>query len=158
AHILTAGGVPATIAGGTRVMFIQDPDGFIIELVQPNTIPPATSESPSHVLGMSFEATAEDASRTATFYKDLLGFQMGAVAAYNGDRLMTDTAGTPGAQFRQTRAAIPSTSGTMTFIEFKDIDRKPIRTRVQDPGTAIIQLMVRDLDSLLNTLKAGGAV
>jgi predicted enzyme related to lactoylglutathione lyase len=149
ARILTAGGVPAAITGGTRVMFIQDPDGFIVELIQPNPAPEAIS--------MAFEATAEDATRTAAFYKDLLGFPMRDVAAYNGNKLMTDTAGTPGAQFRQTRASIPGTSVTMTFIEFKDIDRKPLRTRVQDPGTAIIQLMVRDLDSLLKTLKAGGA-
>src|SRR6185503_20302806 len=104
-----------------------------------------------------FEATAEDATRTAGFYKDLLGFQMSPVAAYNGDKLMTDTAGTPGAQFRQTRASIPGIPVTLTFIEFKDIDRKPLRTRVQDPGTAILQLMVRDVDALLNTLKMGGA-
>ena len=64
--------------------------------------------------------------KTAAFYKDLLGFQMSAVAAYNGDKLMTDTAGTPGARFRQTRATIPGAPVTMTFIEFADIDRKPL--------------------------------
>ena len=36
-----------------------------------------------------------------------LSVTLGAVAQYNGDKLMTDTAGTPGAQFRQTRALIP---------------------------------------------------
>jgi hypothetical protein len=45
----------------------------------------------------------------------------------------------------------------VTFIEFKDIDRKPLHTRIQDPGTAILQLMVRDVDSLVAKLKAGGA-
>jgi predicted enzyme related to lactoylglutathione lyase len=45
----------------------------------------------------------------------------------------------------------------MTLIEFKDIDRKKLPGRVQDPGTAILQLMVRDIDSVLKTLKAGGA-
>jgi hypothetical protein len=31
-----------------------------------------------------------------------------------------------------------------------------LQTRVQDPGTAILQLNVRDLDGLLKTLKAAG--
>jgi predicted enzyme related to lactoylglutathione lyase len=157
AHILTAAGTPSAIAGGTKVMFIQDPDGFVLELLQPGTLPAPTAENSTNIIGTGFEATAEDATRTAAFYRDLLGFQMSPVAAYNGDKLMTDTAGTPGAQFRQTRATIPGVPVTLTFIEFKDIDRKPVRTRVQDPGTAILQLMVKDVDSLLTTLKKGGA-
>ena len=44
----------------------------------------------------------------------------------------------------------------MTFIEFKDIDRKPLHTRIQDPGTAALQLNVKDLDALLKTLKDAG--
>ena len=156
-RILTAGAMPSTIGGGTKVIFLQDPDGFVVELLQPGTVPAPTAENSGNVIGTVFEATVEDATRTAAFYKDLLGFQMSPVAAYNGDKMMTDTAGTPGAQFRQTRGSVPGTPVNITFIEFKDIDRKPLRTRVQDPGTAIIQLMVRDLDAMLNTLKSGGA-
>lgn len=156
-RIITVGGNPGTIAGGTKVVFIQDPDGFVCELIQPGNAPAATAENPGNVIGLGFEATVEDAVKTAAFYKDLLGLQMSAVAAYNGDKTMTDTAGTPGAQFRQTRGTIPGANVTITFIEFKDIERKTLPGRVQDPGTAILQVMVRDVDGLLNTLKAGGA-
>jgi hypothetical protein len=69
---------------------------------------------------------------------------------------MTATAGTPGAQFRQFRAQIPGTSASMTFIEFKDIDRKPLHTRTQDPGTAILQLNVANLDAITPKLKSAG--
>ena len=69
---------------------------------------------------------------------------------------MADTAGTPGAQFRQSSGQIPGTAIRLTFIEFKGIDRKPLNTRVQDPGTAILQLRVRDVDATVKTLKAGG--
>ena len=51
---------------------------------------------------------------------------------------------------------IPGTTVSMTFIEFKDIDRRPLNPRVQDPGTAILQLLVRDMDSVLRTVKANG--
>jgi len=44
----------------------------------------------------------------------------------------------------------------MTFIEFKDIDRKPLNTRVQDPCTAILQILVRDVDSVLKRVTANG--
>jgi hypothetical protein len=44
-----------------------------------------------------------------------------------------------------------------TFIEFSQVDRKPMKTRVQDPGTAILQLMVKDIDGLMKVLKGSGA-
>jgi hypothetical protein len=51
---------------------------------------------------------------------------------------------------------VPDTSDAIRFIEFKGIDRKPLSTRLQDPGMAMLQIMVRDVDSLLMRLKAGG--
>lgn len=155
--VLSAGGVPAVIGGGTRVVFVQDPDGFIVELSQPAQAPAATGQAAGNLISAGFEVTVEDTDRTVAFYRDLLAFQPNVGASFNGDKLMTDTAGTPGAQFRQSRSPIPGTAVSITFIEFKDIDRKPLRTRIQDPGTAILQLMVRDLDSLLKKLKTGGA-
>jgi hypothetical protein len=142
ARVLTAGGEPAAIRGA-RYLFLQDEDGFVVELSQ--------GETP----GGGFETTVNDAAQTAEAYR-ALGLQPTAPAAFNADKTMTDTAGTPGAQFRQSRAAIPGTMASITFIEFKDIDRRPLHTRVQDPGTAILQLNVRDLSSLLPKLKAAG--
>jgi catechol 2,3-dioxygenase-like lactoylglutathione lyase family enzyme len=157
AKVITVGGKPATIAGNLRVVFLQDPDGFVIELNQPTPLPPPSADTPGNVLGSRFEVTIEDTEKTAAFYRDLLGFQVTAGPSFNGDRLMTDTAGTPGAKFRQSRLQVPGTAFSIAAIEFKDIERKPHSARLQDPGTTMLQLMVRDVDSLLNTLKAGGA-
>ena len=44
----------------------------------------------------------------------------------------------------------------MTLIEFKDIDRKRLSGRTQDPGTAVLQLRVRDVTALTAKLKAAG--
>jgi catechol 2,3-dioxygenase-like lactoylglutathione lyase family enzyme len=156
AHILTAGGKPAEV-GNTRVLFVQDPDGFVVELSQPVPAPGPTAEAPGNVIGGGIEVTVEDAAKTVAFYREALGFQPSTPAAFNGDKLMTDTAGTPGARFRQSRTPIPGAPVTMTFIEFQDIDRKPLHTRVQDPGTALIQVTVRDVDAVLPKLKAAGA-
>jgi len=153
-HVLTVGGVPAEIRGG-KYIFLQDDDGFVVELSQ--------GETPSG----GFETTVNDAEKTVAAYR-ALGLEPVAPAAsrtfagFNGDKAMTDTAGTPGAQFRQSRVPLPGSSGglaaSITFIEFKDIDRKPLHTRVQDPGTAILQLNVRDLGTLLPKLKAAGFI
>jgi hypothetical protein len=42
----------------------------------------------------------------------------------------------------------------MTLIEFKDIDRKTHSARTQDPGTTVLQLIVRDVAALTEKLEA----
>ncbi len=56
-----------------------------------------------------------------------MGFQLRGNAAFNDKKPMADTAGTPGAQFRQSSGQIPGTPVRVTFIEFKGIDRKPLK-------------------------------
>ena len=45
----------------------------------------------------------------------------------------------------------------MTLIEFKNIERKALSGRTQDPGTAILQLRVSDVAALTAKMKAAGA-
>jgi hypothetical protein len=77
-------------------------------------------------------------------------------ASFNDNQLMAETAGAPGASFRQSRATVPGTSAPLTLIEFKNIARTKVQARTQDPGTAILQLRVRDVDALTAKLKAAG--
>jgi hypothetical protein len=63
------------------------------------------------------------------------------------------------AQYRVANMTVPTSSLTLEFIEFKGIDRKPVRSNIQDPGSTRIQLQVRDVESAIARLKAaGGAV
>jgi predicted enzyme related to lactoylglutathione lyase len=135
---------------------VQDPDGFVVELAQGT--PPADSKAPasSNIFGAAFELTVNDSEQSVKFYKDLLGFDMNLGAAFNDNQLMARTAGAPGASFRQSRAQLPGASTVMTLIEFKNIARTPLTGCVQDPGTAILQLRVRDVDALTRKLKAAG--
>jgi predicted enzyme related to lactoylglutathione lyase len=159
ARIVSAGGKPATIEFNgtkTRVVFVQDPDGFFVELSQRQPASALSGESGGNVIGGSFELIVEESERTARFYREALGFQLQAGASFDGTRLLMETAGTPGARFRRSAAMIPGTSVVMAFLEFKDIDRKPLRTRFPDPGTAVLQLRVRDADAAMASLKAAG--
>ena len=45
----------------------------------------------------------------------------------------------------------------MTLIEFKNVERKTLSGRTQDPGTAILQLRVSDVAALTAKMKAAGA-
>jgi catechol 2,3-dioxygenase-like lactoylglutathione lyase family enzyme len=157
AHVLTAAGAPVDIQGIEKGFFVQDPDGFIVEVTQLTPLPANAANTPGNLFGASVEVTVADTDQTAKFYRDLLGFQLRVNDAFTDNKLMADTAGTPGAQFRQSSGQIPGTLVRLSFIEFKGIDRKPMQTRVQDPGTAILQLRVRDVDAAVSKLKAGGA-
>jgi catechol 2,3-dioxygenase-like lactoylglutathione lyase family enzyme len=156
-RVVTVGGMPAEIGGRLRVVFVQDPDGFLVELNEPIPQPNPTANISGNVLGAAFELSIADTETTVAFYRDLLGLQPSVGPSFNGDALMAETAGTPGAQFRQSRVQVPGSSDTINLIEFRQIDRKPLSTRLQDPGMAMLQVVVRDVDSLLKTLKAGGA-
>jgi predicted enzyme related to lactoylglutathione lyase len=140
---------------GGRYTFVQDPDGFIVELVQPADA--ATRPGTGKVLGGVFELTVANSEESVKFYNDLLGFNMTLGASFNDNQTMASTAGTPGASFRQSRAPIPGTTVSMTLIEFKNVERKTLSGRTQDPGTAILQLRVSDVAALTAKMKAAGA-
>ena len=96
--------------------------------------------------------------------KVLLGFSLVALAAlagctFDANKLLMDTAGTPGAEFKRSAARIPGSPVTMAFLEFRNIDRRPLRTRFQDPGTPVLQLRVKDIQAVTRAWKnAGGEV
>ncbi len=152
AKILTPKG-PLLFNGGLY-LFVQDPDGFIVELIQPADA--AKRPGTGNVLGGVFELTVANSEDSVRFYNGLLGFSLQLGEAFNDNQTMATTAGTPGASFRQSRANIPGSTVPMTLIEVKNIDRRPLTGRTQDPGTAILQLRVRDVAALTAKLKAAG--
>jgi catechol 2,3-dioxygenase-like lactoylglutathione lyase family enzyme len=156
--VLTAGGKPVTITtpnGVLHAVFVQDPDGFVVEMLDVMN-PPADAPPGNVIAGASFEATVRDSEQTVKFYNDLLGFDLRLGAAFNDNQQMASTAGAPGASFRQSTARIPGTAVPFTLIEFKNIARKELSGRTQDPGTTVLQLVVRDVTALTAKLKAAG--
>jgi catechol 2,3-dioxygenase-like lactoylglutathione lyase family enzyme len=156
--VLSAGAKPATLTtpnGTLHAVFIQDPDGFVVELADVAN-PPADAPPGPVIAGSAFEATVRDSEQSVKFYNDLLGFDIKLGATFNDNQQMAATAGAPGASFRQSRAPIPGTTIPFTLIEFKNIERKELSGRTQDPGTTVLQLIVRDVTTLTAKLKAAG--
>jgi catechol 2,3-dioxygenase-like lactoylglutathione lyase family enzyme len=155
-QIWTPTGEPITLGEATRIIFIQDPDGFFVELIESAATAPATAPESSEVIGGSVELIIADSDTNARFYREGLGFEPQVSADFDDTKLLTDTVDAPGSRFRRTALTIPGTSVAMAFLEFQGIYRKPFDTRVQDPGTAILQLFVDDVPAMTAQLAAAG--
>jgi catechol 2,3-dioxygenase-like lactoylglutathione lyase family enzyme len=158
-NVLTAGGKPVTLTtpnGVLHAVFVQDPDGFVVEMIDGGGAAAADAPAGPVIAGSAFEATVRDSEQTVKFYNELLGFKFTLGAAFNDNQQMASTAGAPGASFRQSRVQIPGTAVPFTLIEFKNAQRKELSGRTQDPGTTVVQLIVRDVTALTAKLKAAG--
>jgi predicted enzyme related to lactoylglutathione lyase len=156
--VVTIGGVPLTVRNHNagRSVMIQDPDGFYIQLIQPNVLPETTAPATSNVIGASFGLTINDTDQTMKIYRDLFGFKAEIESIFTADKTVADLMNTPGAQVRRSVAKIPGSAVEVEFLEFKGVDRKPIGARIQDPGATRFQLRVRDADMAVKTLVANG--
>jgi predicted enzyme related to lactoylglutathione lyase len=145
------------IGNKTRGAFAQDPDGFFVALVQRDPLPATNAVATSNVLGGLIAVTANDMDQTVHLYRDVLGFKQLMQFPYSGDANRMAMVNARGAQYRSTVLQIPGTEVSIEFPQFKDIDRKPLHTRLQDPGTCLLQLEVRNAADVLKKLKAAGA-
>jgi len=157
--VATAGGAPIAVntsGAKGRAVIVKDPDGFFVELLQPDSLPETTAPATSNVIDARFGLTISDTDPTMRFYKDLLGFQPQVGTAFVSDKSQADLMAAPGAQVRISTSMIPGSRVSVEFVEFKGVDRKPIGARIQDPGATRLQLRVRDADATVKTLKAAG--
>jgi len=156
--VVTIGGAPVTVRSHNagRAVMIQDPDGFYIQLMQPDVLPETTAPATSNVIGASFGLTINDTDQTMKIYRDLFGFKPEIESTFTADKTMADLMNTPGAQMRRSLAKVPGSAVEVEFLEFKGIDRKPIGARIQDQGATRFQLRVRDADMAVKTLVANG--
>jgi len=129
-----------------------------VELMQLDPLPDTTAPASSNIIGARFGMTVENTETALKFYRDLFGFDTLPGPAFSENKNIMSLAGTTGAKYRRSTATIPGTSVLVEFIEFRDIDRKTYHTGVQDPGTASLQLRVRDMDAMVQRMKAAGDI
>jgi catechol 2,3-dioxygenase-like lactoylglutathione lyase family enzyme len=156
ASVVTAGGAPLSIgAGKSRSVVIRDPDGFFVELLQPDPLPQTTAPGTSNVIGGSLKRTIQD--KTLQFYRDVFGFDIQPEASFTGNKITANLVGVPEkAQFRSSMASIPGSPVHWEFIEFKDLHGKPFHPKISEPGAPGFQLKVRDVDAAVKAVKAAG--
>ncbi len=119
---------------------------------------PNTAPAGDVVIGSgSFSPIVADLERSLKFYSDLVGNPAPATTpAWGADPALLNFLGSPTSQVRFSSVRIPGSTLTVEIVEFKDVERKPVRPRISDPGAVRLILLVRNLDSLLDRLKTQG--
>jgi catechol 2,3-dioxygenase-like lactoylglutathione lyase family enzyme len=87
--------------------------------------------------GAKLSLTVDSTERTLRLFRDLLGFQ-------------------PEAGKRNTTAKVPGTEFEVEFVEHRGVNRQAVTPGIHDPGAGVLRLIVRNVDSLLQALKAAG--
>jgi catechol 2,3-dioxygenase-like lactoylglutathione lyase family enzyme len=158
-RVVTPGGQPVPLvseAARARAVLIQTADGHFVELQQPDPLPADAATAPGNVIGARVRVTIADTNATLRLYRDQLGLRAEA-GTFTSDPSRLKLMGTAGAQFRVTSVSGQSVPGHgLELVEFKGIDRMPLHTRIQDPGSAKIGLRVRNLAATMAALKAAG--
>jgi predicted enzyme related to lactoylglutathione lyase len=105
----------------------------------------------------NFSPIVQDLEKSLAFYSNLVGAMPAATPAYSSDPGLLNFLGAPTAQLRFSTVRIPGSPMGIEIVEFKDIERKAVHPRIQDPGATMLILLVRDVDSELARAKAAGA-
>lgn len=158
ASVVTAGGAPMSVAGRegrSRRVMLQDPDGFFVELVQPEALPAGSAQASNNIFNIGFAVTVADMDRMMESFK-AMGFEP-VLGEWTRDPVQARVAGVAaGTRIRRATALVPGTSFEVAMTEFEGLDRNRFQTRVRDPGTSMLRLRVRDMDSILARVAAAG--
>lgn len=154
ATIETPGGRPVALADGTRAILIRDIDRRLIELRQ---LTSAAGTAPTgDILDMRLLITVNDMDATKRAYRDVLGFTVEGETAFAADAPMRALTGLSTAEVKRSRVQAPGSMLWIEFVEFKGVDRTPLRMRIQDRGAARLQLRVQNVDAMVATMKTAG--
>jgi catechol 2,3-dioxygenase-like lactoylglutathione lyase family enzyme len=155
ATIATPGGKPVAFSDGTRAILIRDIDRRFIELRQPATATAGAAQA-GDLVDMRLLITVNDMDETKRAYRDVLGFTVEGETSFAADASMRALTGLSDAQVRQSRVQAPGSMLWIEFVEFKGVDRMPLRMKIQDRGAARLQLRVQDVDAIVAAMKGAG--
>jgi catechol 2,3-dioxygenase-like lactoylglutathione lyase family enzyme len=153
--VVTAGGEPVG-NNGNRAVFVRDPDGAFVEMIQPPQVPPATDPK-SLVIGAPRVAfVVADAEKAGRFYRDAFGFDVRMPGEWNDDQRIAGLPGLPGSKVRSATVTIPGRTLSWQFYEYGNLPRTPHVRNIPDPGAAAVAFEVRDTAAALEVFKAAG--
>jgi catechol 2,3-dioxygenase-like lactoylglutathione lyase family enzyme len=161
--VITPGGMPVTIpdhpglGGKIRAVFVRDPDGYPVGLVEVTPPPQTAAPAESNVLGARVALVVENLEATCRWFQNLAGpdFQFWASPSFASDKAVEALTGATG-KFRMAQALIPGSPVVMEFIQYEDSPKNFTRPHIQDPGTAHILFMARDVDVIMQRVRAAG--
>jgi catechol 2,3-dioxygenase-like lactoylglutathione lyase family enzyme len=161
--VITVGGNPVELAswpgltGKIRAVFVRDPDGTPVELVELSPAPASTAAADSKVLGARVTIVVNDLEKTCRLYQSLVGpdFKFWVSPSWIDDKAYDQLTGEAG-PFRMAQAIVPGSPVVMQLVEYKTHNRKPKIQYIQDPGTAHFLFMSKDDDVEIQRVHAAG--
>lgn len=143
--------IPMKDENGTyRAVMLQDPDGFFVQLVQRDGPVPADAPA-GNVIGVSFAVTVDDMDRTMKVFRDVLGFRATPDPTDHEDSRLS-MMGVFTAFYRRQWSIVPGTSFQVDFVEVHGLQRRLVSARPRDPGSAILRILVSDIDKTIAAL------
>ena len=170
--LLPGGVIPSPTGNGGATVFVRDPDGYIVDVVQRTTdwftIPvPTITDGPGmrYVISGQLDLTVASVAQTLPFYRDALGFDISAgfpplvgPGIHPGPPFLTFLFGiTPGSTWGADTGSCTTTLIRCEYYEYDDPARKTFNPPIQDPGAPIETIRTQDLNALLPQLVAAGA-
>jgi catechol 2,3-dioxygenase-like lactoylglutathione lyase family enzyme len=158
--IITPGENPVEISwpgitGKIRAVFVRDPDGYPVELMEITPAPDSTAAAGSKVLGARVTIVVDSLEKTARMYEGLVGpdFKFWLNPSPMGDKSYQDLTGINN-QFRLAEAMVPGSPVVMELVEYKNHSKKFQHPHFQDPGSAHFLFMSKDDDVMIDRMKA----
>jgi catechol 2,3-dioxygenase-like lactoylglutathione lyase family enzyme len=143
------------ITGKIRAVFVRDPDGYPVQLMEITPTPATTAPPESNVIGARVTAVVDNLETTCRWFQHLVGpdFQFWVTPSLINDKSYEALTGVRD-PFRIAQALIPGSPVVMEFIEYKDHNPKYVRPHFQDPGAAHILFMAKDDDIIMERMRA----
>jgi catechol 2,3-dioxygenase-like lactoylglutathione lyase family enzyme len=156
ASVVTPGEKPVTLADGTRALLIRDIDDRFIEIRQPASPPDASATTTNNIVDLRLSIAVNDMDRTKHVYRDVLGFKVEGETAFAADAPTRSLTGLRKAEVRRSRVQAPGSPLWIELVEYKGVDRTPLRMRIQDRGAARLQLRAQNVDAVVDAMKSAG--
>ena len=156
APIVTPGGKPVAMSDGSRAILINDIDKRFIEIRQPASLPETAAAATGNVVDVRLSISVNDMERTTKVYRDVLGFTLEGETPFAADKATRALTGLSKAEVRRSRVQAQGSPLWIEFVEFKGVERTPLKMRIQDRGAARLQLRAQNLDAMVDTMKSAG--
>jgi catechol 2,3-dioxygenase-like lactoylglutathione lyase family enzyme len=156
AAVVTTGGKPVALADGGRAVLVRDVDNRFIEIVQPASTASAAADASRDVLDMSVSIAVNDLNQAVHVYRDVLGFDVKVGDGFSADQASRMLSGLPKVESRRAQARANGSKLTLEFVEYRGVDRRPLKFKIQDRGAARLQLRAQNIDAVVDRVKSAG--
>ncbi len=155
--VYSTGGAPVRPEGPeqrVQAVIVKDPDGFALEFVLAAENIKTTAPANSNIVGGWASLVVDELDPTLKFYGETMGFKVNAKRQLPPSVLALE--GTPEASVVNVGTRPPGSDFTWFIYDFRNIDRKALHSRLQDPGTSAVSFLVSDVSAFAEGLKQKG--